>query len=141
MWIIIVFMIWLGLLGIMDIHAGRVSVWLMMAGTIVAAVWACYQCHVGTGNWGGIFYNLIPGGILLAVSKATGKVGKADGIVLLGVGMFMKAGAGFVVFVLSMFLLALFSIILLLMGKAGKNSKIPYLPFLWIACLIQIVSV
>ncbi len=69
----------------------------------------------------------------------TGKTGLADGIVLLATGLFLEPGSGFAVFSLSLFILALFSVALLLMGKAGRNTKVPYLPFLWLACVIQMV--
>lgn len=145
MWITICFMIWLGVLGLMDIRYKKVPVWLMMAGVMAAAGVALYRYLAGAGDFcalGGLqrlSYDLVPGGILLAISITTGKTGLADGIVLLATGLFLEPGGGFAVFSLSLFVLALVSVALLLVGQAGKNTKMPYLPFLWVACVIQIV--
>ena len=145
MWITICFMIWLGVLGLMDIRYRKVPVWLMVAGVMAAAGVALYRYLAGAGDFcvpGGLqrlSYDLVPGGILLAVSITTGRTGLADGIVLLATGLFLEPGGGFVVFSLSLFVLALVSVALLLLGQAGRNTKMPYLPFLWVACLIQIV--
>lgn len=148
MWITVCFMIWLGVLGVIDLRSRKVPVWLMMAGLLAAVCLVVYRYLTKTGGWEileglegwkKLAYGLVPGGILLAVSLTTGKTGRADGIVLLAVGMFLEPGAGFAVFSLSLFILALFSVALLLLGKAGRNTKIPYLPFLWMACMVQAV--
>lgn len=143
MWITICFMIWLGTLGLLDLCYRKVPIWLMAVGTVAAVGFALCRYLAGAGGWEGLErlqrlpYDLAPGGILLAVSMITGKTGLADGIVLLATGLFLEPGSGFAVFSLSLFILALFSVALLLMGKAGRNTKVPYLPFLWLACVIQ----
>ncbi len=145
MWITICFMIWLGTLGLLDLCYRKVPIWLMAVGTVAAVGFALCRYLAGAGGWEGLEriqrlpYDLAPGGILLAVSMITGKTGLADGIVLLATGLFLEPGSGFAVFSLSLFILALFSVALLLMGKAGRNTKVPYLPFLWLACVIQMV--
>jgi len=70
------------------------------------------------------------------IAFATKKAGYGDGIVLLLVGMVSGGGKGLWIFCISLFLISIFSVILLLCHKVRRNSEVPYLPFLTVAWIL-----
>ena len=72
----------------------------------------------------------LPGIAMTALSFISDKVGRGDGIVLIIVGMFENCS--FVTFAscVACLALALFSGILLAMHRVGRNSRMPFVPFL-----------
>ena len=65
--------------------------------------------------------------------------GYGDGVALLILGMISGAGKSLMIFGFSLFLAAVFSVVMLVLGKAGRNTAIPFLPFLaaaWLAVMI-----
>ncbi len=85
---------------------------------------------------------LLPGcGLCLLAGLSDNKVGWGDGLCTLILGLL--AGAGPCIFAVSagMLLLSLLCIILLLSGKADRNSRMPFLPFLAAGyCLYLLLS-
>ena len=79
-----------------------------------------------------------PGGLLLVTAYVTKKAGYGDGIVLLLLGMALGGDKSLLIFGLSLLLISVWSLILLVFHKAGRNTKIPYLPFLTAAFFVLI---
>ena len=76
----------------------------------------------------------MPGVFLLLSSYITGhKVGNGDGWVFILMGLLIGAPGAFMLLGLSLILCALASGILLILHKAQKNSKIPFVPFVMAA--------
>lgn len=127
--------IWLLTISILDIKSRRVSAWLLAIGgaVILLAVFGCSE----VGEYLGMLKGMLPGILLLAVAFFTGKAGYGDGIVLLVLGAASK-GKGVVLLGTSLFLISIFSIVLLVLRKANRNTRIPYLPFLAAAWLLTI---
>lgn len=127
--------IWLFAISILDVRSRRVPVWLLAFGGVIVALTArqcgnvkeCFDLLKGMG----------PGVLLLAAAFVTRKVGYGDGIVLLLLGM-MSEGKGAMLFGTSLFLISVFSILLLALRKAKRDTRIPYLPFLAVAWLITV---
>ncbi len=78
----------------------------------------------------------IPGAILLLMAAATGKAGTADGFVLIFLGISTGGKICLVVFMLSLLLISMFSVILLVFRRVGRSTRLPYLPFLSVAWLL-----
>lgn len=83
---------------------------------------------------------LLPGLLLLAVCLlAGGAVGSGDGLMWLIIGGVLQPWDGMAALLLAMLLIALWSGVLLLTGRAGRKTRLPFVPFslaggvLWMA--------
>lgn len=133
---IIIFMAaWLLIISIVDIRKRNVPVWLLIPGGILAFAGVVERQYGGLE----IARSMIPGVVLLLLAMTTGNVGYGDGIVMLFLGMVSGSGKSFLLFGVSLFLAAIFSLILLIMRKVKKNTGIPFLPFLNAAWLITTI--
>ncbi len=132
MWFDLITGVWLFAVSIMDIRSRKVPVWtLVMGGVLTSAACICQK-----NGYPDIARGMLPGIFLLLTAFVTGKAGYGDGVVLLFLGMTAGAGESFIIFGISLFLAALFSVLLLALRKAGRNTGIPFLPFLTAAWLI-----
>lgn len=129
--------IWMLYISIMDIRRRRVPVRMLVLGGILACAALAYKCRGGVA-YGDILGGMLPGILLLAVALATKKAGYGDGIVLLFLGITAGGAKSLMLLGISLFLAAIFSIVLLMTRKAGKNTRIPYLPFLAAAWLVTV---
>ncbi len=128
--------IWLMTVSIMDIRSRKISIWLLLSGGILVLATCGNQFAAGSLALYDILGGMVPGLLLLAIAFVTKKAGYGDGMVLVLVGMVVGGGKSFVIFGVSLFLISVFSIILLLFRKVRRNSTIPYLPFLTAAWLL-----
>ena len=128
--------IWLMTVSIMDIRSRKISIWLLLSGGILVLATCGNQFAAGSLALYDILGGMVPGLLLLAIAFVTKKAGYGDGMVLVLVGMVVGGGKSFVIFGVSLFLISVFSIILLLFRKVRRNSTIPYLPFLSAAWLL-----
>lgn len=132
MWLTVFTAVWLSAVSIMDIRSRRVPVWLLLFGGIPTLLAELYKGGDGIH----ILLGALPGILLLGTAFATKKAGYGDGIVLLFLGMMLGGGKSLLLFGLSLFLISICSLILLALGKAGRNTGIPFLPFLSAAWLM-----
>lgn len=136
-WELIFIALWLGVLAGIDLRYKKIPYWLLAASGIIATCVSVYLiCTVGIQNIQ-LLWSALPGVGMLLISLVSKKAGWADGIVLVLLGVM----AGFRVcvfsFALSMLIISMVSLVLLMLKRVGKNTKIPYLPFLWIGYLAQ----
>lgn len=136
MWVILLMTVWLFAISIMDIRCRMVPVWLLLAGGALAGVFMAYQCSRGERILLDIMKGVMPGLLLLGISFATKNAGYGDGIVMLILGMVLNGRKSLMIFGISLFCIAICSLTLLVLRKAGRSTKIPYLPFLTVAWLI-----
>lgn len=128
--------IWLFALSALDARYRRIPLGLAAAG-IPLALWSILPEWVKNGvGWWGIVSCLLPGGILLlaAIPK---KAGTGDGIVLILLGLIEWEKGVIGIFFTSMIFMSLFVLVMLLLRRADRQSRFPYLPFL---CLSWIVG-
>lgn len=124
-------------LAIRDIRRRSVPRWSLavgLAGAMVYALMALWQGHMGIVD---ILLGMLPGLLLLALAWLTRKIGYADGMVLLLLGVLYGYGQAVFVLCISMLLVSALSMILLALRKVRRNTQIPYLPFLAVVFLIQ----
>lgn len=132
-------MTYLAGLAIMDVRNREVSSRVLLLGTVAAFLRAAYLlCMEGT-TWETMIFGAVPGVILLLLAVLTKGAGTGDGIVLLQMNFFMLLEHLIAAFAMSMLIMGAFSAALLLMKKGGKNTRLPYLPFLWLGCLGAII--
>lgn len=130
MWITIVLLIYLIILGIADGRKREVSALWLTVGSILATCVGIYRCAGGDLSWLEMLAGIVPGMLLLLVAWGTRKAGYADGIVLMQIGMSLGCRKVLLLFGCSMFFLAVVSIVMLVMGRVKKETKMPYLTFL-----------
>ncbi len=139
MWKFVLTALWLGMLAVADIRRMRVPMLLLAVGGVFAAAavlsgWRTEGQSVMTVLW-----SMTPGAAMLLVAAVTGKAGWADGAVLLFLGVLEGLRVCMISLLVSLSAISIVSLVLLCFRKAGKNSKLPYLPFLWIGYIIQTV--
>lgn len=127
---------WLFAASILDIRSRRIPVWMLILGGIFVALKAVCKCEFTLAGGVETIKGCIPGVILLLMAAATGKAGTADGIVLIFLGICTGSKICLAVFMLSLVLISLFSGVLLAIRRVGRNTRLPYLPFLLAAWLL-----
>ncbi len=82
-------------------------------------------------------FRLLPGLLFLFCARLTGeKVGYGDGILLLILGGCLAFPLIWYVWLFALLMAAFWAGILLCRKKANRNTRIPFIPFLWIANFI-----
>jgi leader peptidase (prepilin peptidase)/N-methyltransferase len=114
--------------GIMDKRRKRILLPPLFIGFAAGVVLSFLQ-----GKEDGLFalFGIIPGVLFLGIAAATReKVGYGDGLVLIATGVLLGLRINLMMVFLGLFLAALCSIWLLIRKKAGRNTKIAFVPFL-----------
>lgn len=138
MWKEILTAAWLLPVSIMDTKSKRVPVWMIGIGAAAAAGVLLWEGISGGLNGWQECRALLPGVILLAVAYATGKAGMADGVILMLMGIFMGYEGCIAATVGGLFLIALFSGVMLMLRRVKKDTRIPFVPFLAVGWLIVV---
>ena len=133
-------MIYLAVLSLMDARRRAISAWLLLLGSILAAALAGWLLWQGTEHWEELLFGAVPGVILLAIAGMTGSAGCGDGIVLLQVSLLLLMERAVIAFGVSMVVMGAFATVILLKNKKNKDLRLPYLPFLWLGCLVSLCS-
>lgn len=143
--------LYLIILSIYDIRSQKVPVMWLAAGSLAVVgtiTWEFLAVLEVSGSWQelwmvlwqGIGHELLlgclPGLLMLGACLITGRVGSADGWVLLIVGSIVSYEQVMAAFGCSMILIAIVAGVLLILKKAGKNDRLPYLPFLTAAVVL-----
>lgn len=127
---------WLFAASILDIRSRKIPVWMLVLGGIAAVLTALCRCGFTLEEYVEMIKGCIPGVILLLMAAVTGKAGTADGIVLIFLGICAGGKVCLAVFMLSLLLISLFSGVSLALHRVGRNTRLPYLPFLAVAWLL-----
>lgn len=134
-------MIWyLIVLGIMDFWKRKVPVLLLLAGGIVFSGMGIKRCIQGEMLWQECVWGMIPGMVLLLVAGITKKAGYGDGIVLVQMGIYLGCERVLLLFCFSLLLLSGSCMVLLLLRKVNKNTRMPYLSFLAITYFVGMLG-
>ena len=135
--------------------SGIINIYLFWGAWVDFRKKAISDCYLWLGGMSGIVYNFIkmlagetvleerfmailPGIFFLAIAKVTNeKIGYGDGWVILILGSFLKFSEIYRLLQFAVILAAVASLGLMIMKKAGREYKIPFLPFLWAAYICQ----
>ena len=124
-------LIFLSICTVFDIRKKEIP--LILAGSGMAAAIGFTVWRLGNGSVfaGQVLLSMLPGLFFLLVSWCTKeKVGYGDGILLLIIGLMGGFYLCLTGLCISLFLSALFGVLLLFLHKAQKSSRIPFVPFL-----------
>ncbi|MCM1026935.1 MAG: hypothetical protein NC432_10900 [Roseburia sp.] len=131
---------WLTTLSVCDGRKKSVPLWLLGLGGAIAVAALIEQGVKGGLQPGPTIHAVLPGATLLFLAAGTGKAGYADGLVLVVLGIAEGYQSSLIICMSSLALAALVSGILLLTKRAGRNTRIPFVPFLEAGWLIAVCA-
>ncbi|MCM1120260.1 MAG: hypothetical protein NC543_12975 [bacterium] len=114
----------------------------LTVGVIASFGWALTEVAWGTQSWLAFGVGLMPGVIMLLLSRVTREqIGRGDAWELMHMGNWL--GWTDCLAALSVALLGIFivSVLLLFFGKAGRNTRIPFVPFLCAGVVVRLVCI
>ena len=116
-----------------DIRQKKIPMWMLGVG----GVWAVINCIFLVVAEGilimlqTVFWGLLPGvGLLVLGFLTEKKVGYGDGLLLIIIGILEGGKMVFLTFCIGLFLQSLGAVLLVIVKKADKQTKIPFVPFL-----------
>lgn len=90
--------------------------------------------EIGFAEW---LKSILPGGLLLLWGRFTREsIGYADGMILCGLGILFGFSGALEVILYAFFLAAVFSMIILMLGKRGRKETIAFVPFMGLGLLL-----
>ena len=130
---------WLMAAGIYDLRYQKIPAWMLLLGGV--GVLAQVFCGGGAfwREWQSILCGCLPGALILGISLTTGRVGTADGIVLLYLG-FLYGKNCLMIYVFSLLLVSIRAGIMLAGRRTGQKAALqtlPYLPFMAAAWFLE----
>lgn len=129
----IIFILFLGICAVFDIRKKEIPLILIILGGILATVMSVLRISGGEISVAGMGSSLLPGLFFLFVSFCTKeKVGYGDGLILLISGLILGFYQCFIGMCAGLLFSSFFALALLFMHKAGKDSGLPFVPFLTI---------
>ena len=131
-------MIYLAVLAMMDARKREISTKVLAMGSCVSLVVAGWLLHRGSITWEALLFGAVPGMLLLALAGMTGGAGVGDGIVLLQLNFLLLLDRVVIAFGVSLLVVGAFSAVMLLTKLGKKDLRLPYLPFLWLGCLVAL---
>lgn len=113
--------------GIRDYRTGKIALWTVL----VSACCGIFLQFVTKGlSPGGILGGALIGVALLGIGFVSeGSIGYGDGLVFLATGIILGFGDNFAMLMFSLLFCAIFSAGLLVFKKAGRKSRLPFIPF------------
>ncbi len=127
-----------------DIRTMKIPIWLAVV-HILAAIISAARDVIMNGTTVKD-YSLTITVILLIVAVAVilrlteaDAAGFADGLLMIAVCMVIRAERAILVFGLAFILAGLFAGVLMMMKRAGRKSRIPFIPFLTVGLLICVI--
>lgn len=125
-----------------DCARQRIDRWILAAGLAVGAVMACGQMYRGKLGPYEVVLALLPGAVLWALSvMMEGKLGRGDGDMMIVLGLLLGWKLCLAVLCTACLLAGVFAGAGLAAGKLGKNSRLPFAPFLLAAMvLLRMIS-
>ena len=139
MWEFVLLSLWLGVLAMADLRWKRVPIWMLVVGGIFATYMSVYYYALEMKDVTELLWGLIPGILFLLMSVTTKKAGIADGVVLLILSLSIGYRECIISFVFSLIAISILSLFLLALRKVRGNSKLPYLPFLLVGYIFQVI--
>lgn len=134
-----------GILGILllitalqDVRTKKISLWIIVIGAILICVFVPFTHKVSYIDRGvGALVGL---GVMITSRATGGKIGMGDGYLLCVTGISLGFWGNMELFATALFAAALVSIVLLAFRLADRKKSIPFIPFLFLAYLIRMIS-
>lgn len=126
-----VVLVFLCICAVSDIRKKEIPFGMTAAGMTAAAVYTMCRMRNGAVSVTELIFSLLPGLCFLLLSRCTKeKIGYGDGLMLLIIGAAVGFYQCFFALCIGLFFSACFAVLLLILHKAGKGSRLPFIPFL-----------
>lgn len=127
----ILLLIWLAILAVVDIRKGAFSGRSLVVSLIFFTIVMVAVCFLNIKDWKIIMSGAAAGAVFLLASVVTqGAIGMGDGYILTVCGMVLGIYQVVVLIILALCLAAVVGILLCMLKKAGRHTKIPFVPFI-----------
>lgn len=125
-----ILLLYLLVLSVYDIRRRRVPVLSLTIGCIGVLINAVYELVAGQQILLQSVLGMVPGILFLIIAWLSQKAGYADGIILIWIGIMCGYRDSLLVFCASLMMASTISIVLLMLRKVSRQTRIPYIPFL-----------
>ncbi len=132
---------YLAVCGITDVRKRKVSAAWLFAGIAGGLIWRIVLLVSGCCSLKDLLLCFIPGAVLLLLAGLCGGIGSGDGLAWIGTCLFLGTEAGCMVFLIGFLLSFFWSAVLLIFRRAGRKSRIPFLPFAFAGMIFWIMGV
>jgi leader peptidase (prepilin peptidase)/N-methyltransferase len=114
-----------------DVRKKEIPLWVILSCGFVSGISVVYGPVRGSAGFLDVFLSLLPGAFLLFASLLSRRgVGFGDGFLLLAAGPALGVGVSILGLMIALFASSIFSGILIMLRKAGRRTRIPFVPFL-----------
>lgn len=129
----IIALVFLGVCAVFDIRKKEIPIIIIILGIIAALGVNVWQLFMGRADAADLALSLCPGLLFLLISFVTKeKIGYGDGLILIASGLWFGFYGCLFILCLGMLFSSIFSILLLVLHRADRNSSLPFVPFLLI---------
>lgn len=109
-------------------------------GVIFSCLGACAGGLHGEASWVELGLALLPGTAALVLAKITREqIGMGDGWELILMGNWLGLSDCLLALGIALLGIFLISVVLLLLGRAGRNTRIAFVPFLWVGTVAALL--
>lgn len=131
--VVLIVLILFSIQDVKDKKLSLVPLSIVIALSILYYLWQVYQ---GKESLTDMLWNQMPGFFFLGMAMwDRNKIGFGDGLTLLFLGNSMGYETTMFVLLLALILSGIYSVAMLLLGRAKMYSTIPFVPFLCVACM------
>lgn len=120
-----------------DIKKKQINILLVISSMVIAVLTIIFNTDFLFSALLGLFEGLV---IVILSLITKGALGMGDGLILCATGILLGYKDNFCLIFSGCVFAALFSIVLLMLGKADKKSRIPFVPFLLAGMLLVLMT-
>lgn len=131
-----ILLLFLFLFSIEDIKTGKISLRYVLAGMLLAGIYFMTLIIRQERSPRDIIWALIPGSACLMIAWFSQGMGSGDGLLIILTGLFFPFRENLILILLALFLCSFVAGVLLVMKKMGRKSRLPFVPFIFIASFI-----
>lgn len=125
--------------GLQDIKMKKVYTWFILLGAILIITCIPFSSIITLGDRLG---GSLVGVVVIIISLLTqGKIGMGDGLILSVTGISLGFWSNLELFLIALLLSAILSIILLAAKKVDRKQEVPFVPFIFMAFLVERIGI
>ncbi len=136
--ILYILIFYLLICSIVDVKEKKIPVYLLYIGICLSSFYFIFQFYTEERQISDLIISLIPGVSLILICKVSkDAIGMADALIFIITGLILTPYRSLLMMIIAFFLSFLFSCVLIIIKKAKKNARIPFIPFILFSTIIQ----